>query len=115
MLVGLGMDRESIQGQAPCTCALHALDPSERQAHREIVTRLRAETRRVLEIAGGVRLEFRQGDELTAEVLRFVQLEQRCCPFLRFYLILEPPYDTVALELVGPDEAREVIRAELGW
>lgn len=109
------MDHGSVRGQAPCACALDALNPGERQAHREIVARLHAEARRVLEIAGGVRLEFGQGDELTAEVLRFVKLEQRCCPFLRFQLILEPPYDTLVLELAGPDGAREVIRLELGW
>ena len=45
--------------------------------------------------------------------MTFVDLERRCCAFLRFELTVEPGGGPVWLELTGPPGTREFLQAEL--
>jgi hypothetical protein len=45
------------------------------------------------------------------EVARWIDLERRCCPFLRFSL--EVDAESSWLRLAGPEGVREFLRAEL--
>ena len=43
----------------------------------------------------------------------FIDLERRCCAFLRFRLTVEPGEGPIWLELTGPPGTREFLAAEL--
>jgi len=46
-------------------------------------------------------------------VARFVSAEQRCCPFLRFEIVVAAADGPVWLQMTGPDGTREFLAAEL--
>jgi len=62
----------------------------------------------------GARLRFAAGPESLAMLATFIDLERRCCAFLRFRLTVEPGGGPVWLELTGPPGTREFLEAELG-
>jgi hypothetical protein len=51
--------------------------------------------------------------ESLAIVATFIDLERRCCAFLRFRLTVEPGGGPIWLELTGPPGTRELLAAEL--
>jgi hypothetical protein len=61
----------------------------------------------------GVALRFAADTEHLAMLATFVELERRCCAFLRFRLTVEPGGGPVWLELTGPPGTREFLAAEL--
>jgi hypothetical protein len=61
----------------------------------------------------GVRLRFAADAERLAMLATFIDLERRCCAFLRFRLTIEPGGGPVWLELTGPPGTREFLAAEL--
>jgi hypothetical protein len=62
----------------------------------------------------GVALRFAAEPELLALLATFIDLERRCCAFLRFRLTVEPDGGPVWLELTGPPGTRELLAGELG-
>ena len=62
----------------------------------------------------GVALRFAAEPERLAILATFIDLERRCCAFLRFRLTVEPGGGPVWLELTGPPGTREFLAAELG-
>lgn len=72
--------------------------------------------RRALEaqwLADGARLRFPAEAETLSLLATFVDLERRCCAFLRFELTVEPGGGPVWLALTGPPGTREFLQAEL--
>ena len=72
--------------------------------------------RRALEaqwLADGVRLRFPAETETLSLLATFVDLERRCCAFLRFELTVEPGGGPAWLTLTGPPGSREFLTAEL--
>ena len=62
---------------------------------------------------GASALRFPAEAETLSLLATFVDLERRCCAFLRFELTVEPDGGPVWLELTGPPGAREFLQAEL--
>lgn len=61
-------------------------------------------------IDGGLRFSF-AADTAPGPVLRWVELERRCCPFLSFALVLPPSGSSLELCVVGRSEARSFIES----
>jgi hypothetical protein len=64
-------------------------------------------------VADGVQLRFAAEPATLSLLATFVDLERRCCAFLRFQLTVEPGGGPVWLTLTGPPGAREFLAAEL--
>ncbi len=47
-------------------------------------------------------------------VAAFVNNERRCCPFMRFEIVIEAHPPSVSLRMTGPEGTRELLDAELG-
>lgn len=75
------------------------------------------EVRRAQEAArwlpDGVELRFAPEPERLALLATFIELERRCCAFLRFRLTVGPAGGPIWLELTGPPGTREFLQAEL--
>lgn len=97
----------------PCACNLDTFSPEERRDHQALVKQLHARVLSIEENPDGVTLSFPDDDAFMSEVMAFVLLEWRCCPFLAFALELTRPGEQLTLR--GEGNAREVIRSELGW
>jgi hypothetical protein len=94
-------------------CNLGALTPAQRRRRAELAGRVKAAARQVIEVAGGYAFRFEPEEGLLRELTELIDLESRCCPFLRFELRLEPGGGPLWLELAGTGAAQEVVRAEL--
>jgi hypothetical protein len=96
---------------APGLPVVCALSPAALRERREGALRaLRAQAQEVREIAGGWSMRFVPEDELLADLVRFIQVERKCCAFLRFALVVAPGEGPVWLEMTGPDGTRELLR-----
>lgn len=91
----------------PIACSLSA--PELRERERTILAGLRAHARRVVERPDGYVLELTPSDEAIAAATALIQLERRCCPFLRFTLTVEPAGAGVELALTGASGVRELL------
>ena len=91
----------------PIACTLTTAD------YRERTSSLAALADRALlgrePTEGGERLTFRRDDEVARELEAAIAAEASCCAFLAFEL--ERHDDHLALEIVGPEDARPVIAA----
>jgi hypothetical protein len=47
------------------------------------------------------------------ELARFISKERRCCPFLRFEIVIMPGGGPLWLEMTGPEGTRQFLAAEL--
>ena len=56
---------------------------------------------------------FRFAPDILAELLRFIDNERKCCPFMTFHLQIGPQAGPIWLRMTGPQGTREVLRAEL--
>ena len=97
---------------APFACDMTAIPAGERSAHQALSRRLMTEALAELrELPDGVAFRF-AAEEYDA-VVRFVDRERRCCPFLRFTLEIAPDRGPIWLRLTGAEGVKAFIRAEL--
>jgi hypothetical protein len=99
-------------GDPPLACSPGAIDPGERGAHRELIWQLfsnRVEERQPIRHG----YEFRFPSHSLREVVRFLENERKCCPFLHFNLDVPPSVAAVHLRITGPEGTREFLDAEL--
>lgn len=93
----------------PIACSLTAPELQERSA--TILRRVRALALKVEETEEGFAYSFASDESLLADLCTTIQLEHRCCPFLRFSLIVEPGDGPIRLELAGPQGTREFLKS----
>ena len=95
----------------PIACSLSGPERRERKA--TTLAALRAHVRQIEARPDGYALELAMSDEAIADATALIQLERRCCPFLRFALTVEPGDDVVRLSLTGRPGTREFLSAWL--
>jgi len=93
-----------VSGELPVACSLS--QPELRAREAGLLGALAARVLERQEIAEGLRLRFAVTDGLLAEIAELVDLERRCCPFLRFTVTVQPAGGPVWLELSGPAGTR---------
>lgn len=91
-------------GPLPVACSLSA--PELRAREAGLLTSVAARVEERLEIEEGLRLRFAVSDVLLADLTELITLERRCCPFLRFALVVEAGGGPLWLELSGPSGTR---------
>lgn len=98
---GAEPDRRSL------ACDPQAIPAEERAAHLDRTRRLFATAQDCVALSAGYVFRF-EVDQL-GEVVRFVEHERRCCPFLSFTLELEGHDESLWLRLIGPAGTRELL------
>jgi len=96
--------------ELPIACTLSGPELREREA--TTLAALRAQVRHVDSRPDGYALELATSDEVIAAAAALIQLERRCCPFLRWALTVEPGGGPVQLAVTGAPGAREFLS---GW
>lgn len=95
----------------PVACSL--TEPELRDREATTLASVRARVREVEERESGYALRFEPEEGLIPEIATLIDLERRCCPFLRFGLTVTPGNGPVWLELTGPEGTRELLRTIL--
>ena len=98
--------------ELPVACTLTEAELAERRAG--VLGQVRRAREEARWLPDGVALRFAADPERVALLATFIDLERRCCAFLRFRLTVEPGGGPVWLELTGPAGTREFLQAELG-
>jgi hypothetical protein len=97
--------------ELPVACTLSGPELAARRAGALAAIRRDQEEARWL--PDGVALRFAAGPDRLPTLAAFIELERRCCAFLRFRLTIEPGGGPVWLELTGPPGTRDFLAAEL--
>jgi hypothetical protein len=93
----------------PIVCSLTTPELQERSA--TILRKIRASALRVEETEAGFVYSFAPDESLLADLCSVIELEHRCCPFLRFSLIVGPAEAPIQLELTGPPGTKEFLQS----
>jgi hypothetical protein len=97
--------------ELPVACSLSEPGLAARRAG--VLTAIRCDQEEARWLPNGVALRFAVEPDRLATLASFVDLERRCCAFLRFRLTVEPGGGPIWLELTGPPGTREFLAAEL--
>jgi hypothetical protein len=93
----------------PIACDLKAFLPDERTRWAGLVDRVVSQVRGRAELPDGFALTLDATAELAREVLDWILLESRCCPFLGFELRLGPGAQTLEVRLRGGPGVKEFL------
>jgi len=95
-------------------CNLNAINEAELPTYRSLCSRLREAITDRRELSDGY--AFRLSAELVSllDAARWVSLERLCCPFLTFRLETTGRDRDYWLTLVGPPDAKAILREALG-
>jgi hypothetical protein len=97
-----------------CTIACTLSGPDFAQRREAVLELMRARLRELRRLPNGYALRFDPtGDQLTT-LAELIDVERRCCPFLRFQLTVEPDGGAIWLELSGPSSTADWLADELG-
>lgn len=111
LLTHLAAGAATAAGAKPLACDMKALTPAQRTAHSKQSKLLFSAIREQKELPDGFVFRFDPAAAPFTDVARWIELERRCCPFLRFALEVEG--DASWLRLTGPEGVREFLREEL--
>lgn len=91
----------------PIACTLS--DSELRERRETVLQKVRSAVSEIKEIENGYAYQFPSDGEMTVELARLIDLEHRCCPFLRFQLIIEPGQGPIWLEMTGPEGTKDFL------
>jgi hypothetical protein len=95
-------------------CDLHGLSDAQRDEQRTLRQKLDAAVSERHELADGYSFRVATDRMSGEELMHWVGLERRCCPFLRFEIEMEPHQGATFLRLTGGPGVKEFIQAEMG-
>ena len=93
----------------PIMCML--TEPELRERRRTVLRKFRSAVTEVKELEGGYSYGLPSDGEWLSELANLVNLERRCCPFLRFTINVEPAGGPIVLEMTGPAGTKEFLEA----
>jgi hypothetical protein len=80
-----------------------------RERRRTILSSVRDAAIDVVSLTLGYAYRLEPTSEVLAHLVRLVDLERQCCPFLTFRIVVEASNQPIALEITGPPQAKAVI------
>ncbi len=109
-IVSLAAAATSAFAETPLACNLKALSADERKQHKDRTTRLFTAASITPSDSG---YEVKMAAPLWGEAAAWVELERKCCPFLRFVLESAAEVGTVSLRMSGRAGVKEFLAEEL--
>ncbi|MCL4863552.1 MAG: hypothetical protein KJZ93_29375 [Caldilineaceae bacterium] len=94
--------------EMPVACSLHEAELIERR--NTVLRTIGHNVQAVRELTDGYAFQFSSDDACLEQLMRVIQLERRCCPFLTFQLRVEPGIGSLWFEITGPSTAKDFIK-----
>ena len=91
----------------PVACSL--TDSELQQRRREVLQKIRSAGSEVTEKEDGFVYRFPSDAMWIRELAILVELEHKCCPFLKFTITVEPGDGPISLEMSGPEGTRRFL------
>ena len=91
----------------PVACSL--IDRELQERRRDVLQKVRSVVSQVEELENGFRYRFPSDDGRITELANLVELEHRCCPFLKFKMTVEPGDGAIWLQMTGPQGTKEFL------
>jgi len=100
--------------ESELTCNINGIPPRERARYGRLVEALRhaIQERRELPDGSAFQMDTKQID--TGQLVEWIELERRCCPFFRFEVLWDRKNGPVWLHLTGPEGVKDFILGEFG-
>lgn len=97
----------------PIACDLTALDPEERQIEQRLLHHFRSMFTNVVWNGSEHHVSVPADRATLSRLGEFLALERRCCPFVRFALMVDSS-ESASLTITGPPGSREFIEQTFG-
>ncbi len=94
----------------PIACESTEAESAQREP---LLTQLLGQTEDTRELADGYAFAFPNTEEMAHQLLAFILLERRCCPFFQMEMVFLPHEALLWLNIRGSEEVKQYIKAEL--
>jgi len=96
------------------TCNINGIPPQERSRYGRIVEALRHAMQERRELPDGYAFQMDTKQIDTGQLVEWIELERRCCPFFGFEVLWDRKNGSVWLHLTGPEGVKDFILGEFG-
>ena len=93
-------------------CNSKALNPAEREHHKELTDKLIGTRKKIVETDKGYEFQYSPATVSLAELADWVVAEGKCCPFFDFHIDLEQEGKMLCLRLTGEPGIKPFIQTE---
>jgi len=93
-------------------CNIKALNPAERERHKQLTDKLIAKRKEIVETEKGYEFQYTPSIVSIGELADWVAAEGKCCPFFDFHIDLEREGNLLCLRLTGEEGLKPFIRSE---
>lgn len=105
-------EKQVLTTQNKFYCNIKALNPVEREHHKQLTDKLIAARREIVEIEKGYEFQYSPPNVSIGELADWVAAEGKCCPFFDFHIDLEREGKLLCLRLTGEEGIKVFIRSE---
>ena len=105
-------EKQVLTTQNKFHCNIKALNPAEREHHKQLTDKLIAARREIVETEKGYEFQYSPSNVSIGELADWVAAEGKCCPFFDFHIDLEREGNLLCLRLTGEEGIKPFIRSE---
>lgn len=105
-------EKQVLTTQNKFYCNIKALNPAERERHKQLTDKLIAARKEIVETEKGYEFQYSPSNVALAELASWVVAEGKCCPFFDFHIDLEREGKLLCLRLTGEEGIKPFIRSE---
>ncbi len=105
-------EKQVLTTQNKFYCNIKALNPAERERHKQLTDKLIAARRKIVETEKGYEFQYSPSNVSIGELADWVAGEGKCCPFFDFHIDLEREGNLLCLRLTGEEGIKPFIRSE---
>jgi uncharacterized protein HemX len=105
-------EKQVLTTQNKFYCNIKALNPAERERHKQLTDKLIAARREIVETEKGYEFQYSPSNVSIGELADWVAAEGKCCPFFDFHIDLEREGNLLCLRLTGKEGIKPFIRSE---
>jgi hypothetical protein len=105
-------EKQVLTTQTKFYCNIKALNPAERERHKQLTDKLIATRKEIVETEKGYEFQYTPSIVSIGELADWVAAEGKCCPFFDFHIDLEREGNLLCLRLTGEEGIKPFIRSE---
>jgi hypothetical protein len=105
-------EKQVLTTQNKFYCNIKALNPAERERHKQLTDKLIAARREIVVTEKGYEFQYSPSNVSIGELADWVAAEGKCCPFFDFHIDLEREDSVLCLRLTGAEGIKPFIRSE---